>query len=188
MIRATFSRWVYGLFTASVSWKTNIFLWSNQSRPTSKHSFGVQSSARFGKQSPLSKDDMTYKGTQAIACTYRIYSLIIRYRLRRSGQIFEREKTFTEPPFVYTGPCKQYWILQQNLHGSVETGCIGKNLSVQTFVGTRVNRFFNVAYRYTITHFYILFFSFVLFKKANKLRVFLLTSQSIENNKSPQSR
>ena len=70
--------------------------------------FGVQSSARFGKQSPLSKDDLTYKGTQAITCTYRIYSLIIRSRLRRSGQIFEPEKTFTEPPFVDTGPCQHY--------------------------------------------------------------------------------
>ena len=72
MIRATFPRCAYGLFITSVSWKTKIFLWSNQSRSTSKHSFGVQSSARFGKQSRLSKDDLTYEGTQAITCTYRI--------------------------------------------------------------------------------------------------------------------
>ena len=72
MIRATFPRCAYGLFTTSVSWKTKIFLWSNQYRSTSKHSFGVQSSARFGKQSRLSKDDLTYEGTQAITRTYRI--------------------------------------------------------------------------------------------------------------------
>ena len=35
----------------------------------------VQRSTRFGKQSPLSKDDLTYEGTQAITCNYRIYSL-----------------------------------------------------------------------------------------------------------------
>ena len=142
MIRATFPPCAYGLFTTSVSWKTKIFPQYEVISPDQHQNIHllVQSSARFGKQSRLSKDNLTYKGTQAITCTYRIYSLIIRSRLRRSGQILNGKKlsrnrlSFTPHPANSTETSNRTCTVPLKLLAKVKI-CLFRHLSGPVLTG-----------------------------------------------------
>ena len=94
----------------------------------------------LGNTSPLSKDDLTCKGTQAITCTYRIYSLIIRSRLRRSGQNLNRKKlsrnrlSFTPDPANITEPFNRTCTILLKLVAQVKI-CTFKHLSGPVLTG-----------------------------------------------------
>ena len=101
-----------------------------------------------------------------VRCTYRI-KITRLLRLLYNGK-----KTFTEPPFVYTEPCNCSTKASNRICTCpLKLVAQVKYLSVQKFVWTRLNGvlkstvFLNVAYRYTVTRFYIFSFPLICLKR-----------------------